>query len=65
MTNIHTVLNVLVALLVLGVLAFTVCESAAGFYHEAPAQTLAYTGFGGLVVAIVGVGSALLSPRRY
>lgn len=61
----NTFLNVVVAAVLLGFFAFTGWNVASELYNSAPAETVAYAGFGALVAGIVGVGSALLSPRRF
>jgi hypothetical protein len=60
----NTLSNVLVAVISLALITFFGWEAVADYVTNAPDQTIAYAGFGGVVVAIVGVGSALLSPRR-
>lgn len=65
MNRLHQISNALVAAVALGVAVYLGWDKATEFVSAAPAQTVAYAGFGSLFAGIVGVGSALLSPRRF
>lgn len=65
MTRLHQISNALVAAVVVGVVVHLGWDKAAEFVSASPARTVAYAGFGSLFAGIVGVGSVLLSPRRF